>query len=789
MDLSDSNSSDDGPPASCCRKWQDVDVQINNECGEKNGGNGRVRRQTVSYDPLFRWITHCLRVGKKKQLVDEDLPLLPVADGIRSLRNVEDGSSDTDQTSSQTAAIIDADRLIRGIMKEERYEFAYCALMCFIDGCFRIITPLLFHAFIYSYDCDGGVEPVLLVRLLPEGAYCGDTTYLSILSVVLFLSVVGTAVANNMHYYSGMHVGQRVRSSVIALVFQKYMTMRPDVRPLTGEVLSIATNEGSTFVEGLQYVNYVWVGFIQTVFTTIFLYELLGIYGVIGIAIYFLIIPLTIFLKTASQKVRAQRKVEGDVRIKKCSEMLLGMRVIKYFAWEGAYLDRIDEHRRREVKLMRNEFLSITTLWMCSAVLPMVAMTTSTLGYVFSGGAMYPSVVFGSVSLMISLRFLILKMGNVLQSIVSLSVAVRRIKRFLSLPSRSPVLPIASSTSPSAVAEIRNGTIGWGDEQNPVFVDCNIKLAVGDLHAVLGRVGSGKTTLCSAFIGEARLFEGQLYACDVGHTALVGQDPWVINATIRDNILFGREFDDNWFAEVVEACGLIQDLNGFPRRDLEEVGEEGITLSGGQKQRVCLARAVYAKCPLVLLDDPFSKLDPKTALHVYSRLLSPDTGILRKHSAVVLATNQPREIRSASAVTVLNESPRCVFSGSVDELARDTRVELDFLKESYGGEQQQIEQEASEQGSPQTYQIQASTIIPGQTSLMVKETRTKGATFSYKTLKIYFAPMGFCVAAIWPVCIFVERSFTLAENWLLSQWSREQAAGHLTDVEEHQFEN
>ena len=713
-------------------------------------------------------MSKCLRVGRKKQLDDTDLPNLPLADTIHSLRRA--GEADT-------SPIEHAEQVIGSIIRQERWEFVFCALMCLVSGGLQIVTPLLFHAFIYSYDCTTSAEPVLLVTYLPD--YCEDLAYSSVLAVVLLIVIFITDNARNLHHYSATHVGQRVRSRVIALVFQKYMTMRPDCRPSTGEVLSIATNEGQMFVDGLQFINYVWVGILQTGLMTFFLYQLLGIYGVLGIAIYFLIVPLCIVLTALSKRIRAKRKVEADVRIKRCSEMLLGMRVIKYFAWESAYLERIDSSRKREVRLVRNEFLVITTLWMCSAVIPMTGMAVSILGYVFSGGEMHPSTVFGSVSLFISLRFLLLKMGSVITSVVSLSVARRRITRFLNLPSRAFAIPLETGDR-GVLAEVKNGTIGWADENHPVLTNYSVRLCPGDLHVVLGRVATGKSTLLNAVIGEARLFSGELYIHQ-GSTALVPQEPWVINSTVRDNIIFGLPFDSAWLQEVLEACGLVPDVKAFTHGDLEEIGERGLTLSGGQKQRVCLARAVYAKCPLVLLDDALAKLDPKTALHVYNRLLAP--GGLLRNSAVILATNQPTDCRDATGITVLHEtSPECMFSGSVEQLLEDSRPELDFLRAGIQAPPPAVE--VSEESAPLVLQnIENSGT---RSTLMMEEVRTKGATFSYKTLKIYFAPIGgILVAALWPASVFVERAFTVGENFLLSVWSR--ADSSVTSSEENSY--
>lgn len=153
---------------------------------------------------------------------------------------------------------------------------------------------------------------------------------------------------------------------------------------------------------------------------------------------------------------------------------------------------------------------------------------------------------------------------------------------------------------------IEKGTFRW-DEESTTLKDINMRVEKGQLVAVVGAVGCGKSSLVGAFLGDIEKVSGRVN--QLGSVAYVAQQAWIQNATLRDNVLFGRPFDRKRYDQVIEACALIADLAMLPAGDLTEIGEKGINLSGGQKQRVSLARAVYQDADVYYLDDPLSAVD------------------------------------------------------------------------------------------------------------------------------------------------------------------------------------
>lgn len=179
---------------------------------------------------------------------------------------------------------------------------------------------------------------------------------------------------------------------------------------------------------------------------------------------------------------------------------------------------------------------------------------------------------------------------------------------------------------------IENGTFSWGEEVS-VLKNINLQVEKRKCVAVVGTVGSGKSSLISALLGEMDKISGRVNT--VGKIAFVPQQAWIQNATLQDNILFGHAMDRKRYEQVLHACALKQDLEILPGGDQTEIGEKGINLSGGQKQRVSLARAVYNDADIYFLDDPLSAVDSHVGKHIFEQVLGPK-GILAKKTRVLV---------------------------------------------------------------------------------------------------------------------------------------------------------
>lgn len=202
-------------------------------------------------------------------------------------------------------------------------------------------------------------------------------------------------------------------------------------------------------------------------------------------------------------------------------------------------------------------------------------------------------------------------------------VAVKRINLFMNAEELDPN---NVTTNPSENSlEITNGFFSWGDE-SATLKNINMKVKRTNLTAVVGPVGCGKTSLICALLGEMEKVGGSVNVD--GRIAYVPQQAWIQNATLQDNITFGKPFNKRFYQQVVEACALTQDFSMLPGGDLTEIGEKGINLSGGQKQRVSIARAVYSEADLYIFDDPLSAVDSHVGKHIFDNVIG-EHGLLK----------------------------------------------------------------------------------------------------------------------------------------------------------------
>ncbi|KAL6445158.1 hypothetical protein ACFW04_002204 [Cataglyphis niger] len=204
---------------------------------------------------------------------------------------------------------------------------------------------------------------------------------------------------------------------------------------------------------------------------------------------------------------------------------------------------------------------------------------------------------------------------------------------------------------PESVVRIRSCTFAWGIDKNKLTINA-LNFPRGQLTIIVGRIGSGKTSLLSALLGELQRINGNIEWTKSLKIAYVAQRPWLQNATLRDNILFGSAYRSRRYRNVLHACALQSDVDILPDRDLTRIGERGINLSGGQKQRVTIARAFYSDADVILLDDPLSALDQHVGRQIF------DHGVrklmLRNGRTVIMVTHRLDLLQAAHQVIVMD---------------------------------------------------------------------------------------------------------------------------------------
>ncbi|GJJ75899.1 hypothetical protein EMPS_08257 [Entomortierella parvispora] len=463
-----------------------------------------------------------------------------------------------------------------------------------------------------------------------------------------------------------LKTGLYVRTALIDLVYQKATTLsaRSHLLYPDGSIVNLMSTDISRVDSAANPFLIAICTPIYVAVVVCLLMNLMGPSALLGAAILMLSSPVQGWGMTTLGPVRKLASQMTDQRIRLSTEILQGIKVIKLFAWENSFLAKLAAIRSKELshvrRILRNRGFIIAT----SSTLPILASALSLVLYSALGNELKPEIVFPALAYYGIMRVPMLIMPNCINMAVDAYVALGRIQEFLLAEDSEVKHEINSSLKEAIVmnhadfiwetlsSSNERAEISTGSESRP-FLPClqNIHLRIprGSLVAVVGSVGSGKSSLLQAMVGNMTKSAGQVLQ---GTTiSYASQTPWIQNASIRDNILFDTPFDEDRYWRVVRACCLDQDLKSFPSGDLTEIGERGVNLSGGQKARLSLARSVYFDAGMVIMDDPLSAVDA----HVGARLWKECVLKELKAKTRVIATHQLHVLPSVDYIIFMKE--------------------------------------------------------------------------------------------------------------------------------------
>ncbi|KAJ7185377.1 multidrug resistance-associated ABC transporter [Mycena filopes] len=441
---------------------------------------------------------------------------------------------------------------------------------------------------------------------------------------------------------------------------------------------------------------------IEIVVGSIFLYKLLGVSSLFGLAVTCLFLPLNHFAGKIVVGAQDNLMKARDERVALMNEILGGIRMLKFMAWERSFEKRVLTVRAKELRFQKLNY-TIEVLW--NAIWngsPMLVTLVSFWHYaVVRKEILTPSTAFTSIIVFNEMKFALNALPETLINLLQSLVSLRRIEKYLGTAEVSVVPPLDQQSQTIA---FQSCTVTWPQDRSAstasatptpsaastprhkfVLVDLSLQFPPGELSLICGKLGSGKTLLLLALLGEADLLTGQMLCprsppnslagfTDIlpskeewvvqGMCAYVPQAAWLRNASIKDNILFNLPYDDERYKLTLEVCALVSDLEILEDGDEAEIGERGVNLSGGQKARVSLARAVYLPASILLLDDVLSAVDAHTAHHLYHSCLR---GELMQGRTVILVSHHVQLCAPGASYIVALDNGRVQFQGNRDE--------------------------------------------------------------------------------------------------------------------------
>uniref|UniRef100_A0A8C2YHW1 ATP binding cassette subfamily C member 3 n=1 Tax=Coturnix japonica TaxID=93934 RepID=A0A8C2YHW1_COTJA len=629
----------------------------------------------------FWWFTSFAIRGYKKPLEDKDLWSLNEDDVSKNIvqklsREWDREKADAQSKSNHALNHVgdgpeEAEVLIRGKRHNRKPSFLKALLRTFgpyflIGSFFKLIQDLL------SF-----VNPQLLSVLISFIKNKDAPTWWGFLiAALMFTCTVLQTLIVHQHFQYCFVTGMRLRTGITGVIYRKSLVITNSAKrsSTVGEIVNLMSVDAQRFMDLVAFLNMLWSAPLQTCLALYFLWQALGPSVLAGVAVMVLLIPFNSAVAIKTRAFQVEQMQYKDSRIKLMNEILGGIKVLKLYAWEPSFSEKVLEIRKNELRVLKKSaYLNSLSNFAWTSSPFLVALTTFAV-YVLvdERNTLDAEKAFVSLSLFNILKFPLAMLPQLISNIAQTSVSLKRIQQFLSHDELDPNCVERNVIAPGK----EFGAVLHGAAAGACFLhSINLLVPSGALVAVVGHVGCGKSSLLSALLGEMEKLEGEVAV--KGSVAYVPQQAWIQNATLKDNILFGQAPNEQKYQNILEACALKADLEVLPGGDHTEIGEKGINLSGGQRQRVSLARAVFSSSDIYLLDDPLSAVDSHVAKHIFDQVIGPD-GVL-KGKTRVLVTHGIGFLPQVDHIVVLADG-KISEMGSYQELLKQNKAFAEFLR-------------------------------------------------------------------------------------------------------------
>ncbi|CAO3593350.1 unnamed protein product [Absidia cylindrospora] len=725
---------------------------------------------------MFSWVNAMMKLGHSRTLNEEDVLELPADNRTKNV-------------------LIDFRRnkrstMLRSLFSTFRWplviQMAYSLTWSVV-----VFGPAYYLNKIIKYiETPDNNEPVLTAFIFVFG---------------LFVTSCIQSLAAQQALYIGRTLGIRIQSIIIGEVYGKALRRRDnnglqssgdsvdekETDPEGSNINNLLSVDSTKIGELTAYGYHLYCYPLQMVICIVALYKLLGHATFYGVLVMALSQPITYALSKRFENCQKTVMSATDKRLKVMNELLAAIRIVKFFAWEKEFRKRVMDTREVELKAIRERlytFMYMTNAWF---MVPIMIMVVTFYVYTLEE-PLSASVAFTALALFITLRSALDEFPFIVSFVLQAGVSLGRVEAFLH---ENEVATVSQAPHPSGtyIGFVDNASFGWDDPNlpsstgtttgsmtsKPFLKDLNIAFPQNKLSIVCGPTGCGKSTLLSSLFGETYCYNGSVVLPPrprrhehqlggaVSGIAYVAQTAWLQNCSIRDNILFGLDYDEERYAKVLYMTALTRDLDILEFGDQTEVGEKGLSLSGGQKQRLAIARAVYSDAHTVILDDCLSAVDAHTAKHLYDHCLK---GELMVDRTIILVTHYVGLCLDGAGYIVALKDGKVVASGDPQQVLKTGALgeELTNAKDQDSA----AKEEKAEEGAIPSVPEYTKVAKTGEGSKLVKdEVRAEGGVPLSVYATYFFASGGyiFWFAVVFFFCL--TEAMVLGQDYWIKVWA------------------
>ncbi|KAK3375086.1 ABC transporter type 1, transmembrane domain-containing protein [Podospora didyma] len=655
-------------------------------------GECPVEYATVFSLLTFSWMTPLMKYGYSQFLTEEDLWGLAKKDTTKSTGGTFQESWTYELEHRKHPSLWVA------MFRSFGSPYMLAAVFKIVNDLAQFSQPQLLRLLITFVDSyRDGQEPQPVVK----GA-----------AIALAMFAVAFLQTTMIHQYFQLTfvTGMRIKGGLTSAIYRKALKLSNEGRSTktTGDIVNYMAVDAQRLQDLTQFAQQLWSAPFQIIICMVSLYQLVGWSMLSGIAVMIVMIPINGFIARFMKNLQKQQMKNKDARSRLIAEIINNMKSIKLYAWGAAFMNKLNFIRNdQELKNLRRIGAGQAVANFTWSTTPfLVSCSTFAVFVLTHDTPLTTDIVFPALALFNLLTFPLAVLPMVITSIIEASVAVGRLTAYLAaeeIQDDAVVVKPAAEEAGQETVLVRDGTFSWNrHEGKNALTDINFSVNKGELSCIVGRVGAGKSSFLQSILGDLWKVKGHVEVH--GSVAYVAQTAWVMNATVRENIIFGHRYDSVFYEKTVKACALLDDFAQLPDGDETVVGERGISLSGGQKARVALARAVYARADIYLLDDCLSAVDSHVGRHLIDHVLGP-RGLLSSKTRI-LATNSIPVLIDSDYICLLKDG-EIAEKGTYRQLLAMRGFVSELIKT--GG--QNDSSQNSPDGSPSGSDSETSTII------------------------------------------------------------------------------
>nr|KAF6405968.1 ATP binding cassette subfamily C member 12 [Molossus molossus] len=634
----------------------------------------------------FSWLTPVMVRGYKQALTVDTLPPLSPYDSsdtnAKRLRSLWD--QEVERVGPEKASL---GRVVWRFQRTRVLMDTVANILCIVMAAMGPVTA----------PCHAVLQTVLIHQILqqtqsvPKNVWVGTGLCVALFATE-FTKVLFWALAWAINYRTAI----RLKVAISTLVFENLVSFKTLTHISVGEVLNVLSSDSYSLFEAALFCPLPATIPILMVVCAVYAFFILGPTALIGVSVYLVFIPIQMFMAKLNSAFRRSAVSVTDKRIQTMNELVACIKLVKMYAWEKSFTKSIRDIRKRERKLLEKAGFVQSGNSALAPIASTIAIVSTFTCHILLRRKLTAPVAFSVIAMFNIMKFSIAILPFSVKAAAEASVSLRRMKRILAARSPSPY--ITQPEGPDTVLLLASATLAWqqgagrtgspkdgesrrkglllprrgaayrlsapaegapGPEQDhgsggrTALHNISFVVRKGKVLGICGNVGSGKSSLIAALLGQMQLQQGVVAVS--GTLAYVSQQAWIFHGSVRENILFGAKYDQQRYQHTVRVCALQEDLRSLPYGDLTEIGERGLNLSGGQKQRISLARAVYSDHEVYLLDDPLSAVDAHVGKHIFEECIQKTL----RGKTVVLVTHQLQFLESCDEVILLEDGEIC----------------------------------------------------------------------------------------------------------------------------------